>query len=504
MSSSEVLDQPSQIAIIGMAGQFPGARNIKEYWRNLCGGVESVTFFTADQLRSAGVDEATIGDPSYVRAGGVLDGADLFDAEFFGINPREAEATDPQQRLFLECAWESLEDAGYDSHRYKGPIGVYAGVGVNGYLFNLLSTEGFLEPAGIHQALIGNSPDYLTTRVSYKLNLKGPSVTVQTSCSTSLVAVHLACQGLLSGDCDMALSGGVRMLAFQSAGYQYEEGGIVSPDGRCRAFDASAQGTVSGDGVGVVVLKRLTDAIADGDNIYAVIRGSSVNNDGSAKVGYTAPGVDGQCELIRRAHLIAEVDARSITYVEAHGTGTVLGDPIEIAALTRAFWEGTREKGYCAIGSVKTNIGHLDTAAGVAGLIKVALALKHGLIPASLNYRKGNPLLDIENTPFYVNTELREWKREGAKRRRAGVSSFGIGGTNAHVILEEAPELEVEESKRREHVLVVSGRSRTSLEQGRDRLRKYLEERGEETGIADIAYTLQAGRRAFRYRRSMV
>jgi acyl transferase domain-containing protein len=439
MSSSEISNSIEGIAIIGMAGRFPGAKNIDEFWLNLRDGVESISWFTDEELIAAGIDSEVLSERRYVKAGATLENIDLFDASFFGFNPQEASRMDPQHRIFLECAWEALEDAGYDSQTYSGKIGVYAGVGWNGYLlFNVAPDRQFLESAVGYQTLLGNDKDFLTTRVSYQLNLKGPSIDVQTACSTSLVAVSMACQSLLNYQCDLALTGGITVSSIPKTGYFYQEGGILSPDGHCRAFDAQAQGTVPGNGAGIVVLKRLEDAIADGDCIHAVIRGAAINNDGALKVGYTAPSVDGQAEVIAEALALAGVEPETISYIEAHGTGTALGDPIEIAALTQVFRASTEKAKFCALGSVKTNIGHLDAAAGIAGLIKTVLALKHQLIPPSLHFQQPNPKIDFNHSPFYVNHQLQEWKSNGHPRR-AGVSSFGIGGTNAHVVLEEAP-----------------------------------------------------------------
>ncbi|MCA1993255.1 MAG: polyketide synthase, partial [Coleofasciculus sp. S288] len=359
MNTSELYPQynGSEIAIIGIAGRFPGAKNVDEFWHNLQNGVESIAFFTDKELASSVKDANVLRDPNFVKAKAILEDAELFDAEFFGFNPREAEITDPQHRLLLECAWEALEGAGYDSETYKRSIGVYAGTSLNSYFFNLYSNPNFINSVDSLQLIIGSDKDFLTTRISYKLNLEGPSYTVQTACSTSLVAVHLACQGLLNSDCDMALAGGVSIGSPRKSGYLYQEGGILSPDGHCRAFDAKAQGTPGGEGVGLVVLKRLEDAIADGDFIQAIIKGSAINNDGSFKVSYMAPRIDSQAKAIRTAQVVAEVEPETITYIEAHGTGTALGDPIEIAALTQAFRASTNQKGFCAIGSVKTNIG---------------------------------------------------------------------------------------------------------------------------------------------------
>ena len=489
------------IAIIGMAGRFPGARDLDEFWRNLRDSVESITFFSNEELESEGIPAALVRDDRFVKARGVVEGAELFDARFFGYNPREAEMIDPQQRVFLETAWAALERAGYDGERYRGQIGVYAGTSLNTYLLNAASPEQMTSGGGL-PALIASDKDFLTTRVSYKLDLRGPSVDVQTACSTSLVAVHLACQSLRTHDCDMALAGGVSMGA-QKSGYLYQEGGILSPDGHCRAFDRRAQGTVGGSGVGIVVLKRLSDALRDGDVIEAVIKGSAINNDGALKVGYTAPGVEGQAQVIAKAQASAGVKPETIGYIEAHGTGTALGDPIEIRALRQVFGGGDGRTGLCAIGSLKTNIGHLDAAAGVAGLIKTVLALQHRQIPPSLHFEEPNPKIDFVNSPFRVNAQLSEWTAEGTPRR-AGVSSFGIGGTNAHVVLEEAPPAEPADPARRSfEVLVLSAKTPAALEEATRNLAAHLEMHPE-LDFADMAYTLQVGRRAFRHRRMVV
>jgi non-ribosomal peptide synthase protein (TIGR01720 family) len=492
-----------EVAVIGMAGRFPGARSVDELWRNLKAGVESITFFTDEELAAAGVDPALRQDPNYVPAKGYLPDAELFDAEFFGIGPREAEILDPQQRLFLECAWEAIESGGYDLERYAGWVGVYAGTAMSSYyLANLCSRPELLRAVGQLQVALGNDKDYLATRTSYKLNLQGPSLSVQTACSTSLVAVHLACQALLRGECDMALAGGVSIGVPLKAGYLYQEGGILSPDGHCRTFDADARGCVGGNGVAVVLLKKLDEALADGDVIHAVVKGSALNNDGALKIGYTAPRVDGQAKVIRAAHIIADVPAESVTYVEAHGTATELGDPVEIAALTQAFSHGTDKRGFCAIGSVKTNLGHLDAAAGVTGLIKAVLALEHGEIPPSLHFRQPNPQIDLAETPFYVNAELRPWQvTEGP--RRAGVSAFGIGGTNAHAILEEAPPQPPAEPSREWQLLLLSARTPAALERSESHLGIQLAQ-GVGSPLADVAYTLQVGRKVFGHRRLLV
>lgn len=419
-----------EIAIIGIAGRFPGANDLNAFWQNLKQGIESIVTYSDAELQQQGVEAALLAHPQYVKAGAPLADIDAFDADFFGFNPREAEILDPQHRLFLECAWQALEHAGYDSQHYAGAIGVYGGAAMNGYLLNLYSNAAIRESVSPYQIFLASDKDFLTTRVSYKLNLNGPSLDIQTACSTSLVAVHVACQSLLGGECDMALAGGVAVS--QPVGYLYQEGGIYSADGHCRAFDAAAQGTVAGSGVGIVVLKRLEDALADRDTIHAVIKGSAINNDGAQKVSYTAPSIEAQAKVIRAAHLMADVEPDSIRYIETHGTGTPMGDPIEMAALTQAFRAQTQAQQFCAIGSLKPNIGHLDTAAGIASLIKAVLAIKHQQIPPNLHFQLPNPQIDFANSPFYVNTQLANWQG----RRRAGVSSFGIGGTNAHVILE--------------------------------------------------------------------
>ncbi|MEH2072612.1 MAG: SDR family oxidoreductase [Nostoc sp.] len=491
------------IAIIGMAGRFPGSKNIDIFWQNLRDGVESISFFTDEELISAGEDPSLLNDPNYVKANGILEDIELFDAEFFGFSPREAEITDPQHRLFIESVWEALENAGYNSETYSGQISLFAGASPNMYLLsNLYSNRDLIESVDSFKLLHGNEKDFLPTQVSYKLNLRGPSINIQTACSTSLVAIHLACQSLLNGESDIALAGGVSATTMQKSGYHYQPGGIHSPDGHCRAFDAQAEGTIDGNGLGVVVLKRLEDAIADGDFIHALIKGSAVNNDGSLKIGYTAPSVEGQREVILEALALAEVEPETVTYVEAHGTGTVLGDPIEIKALTQAYRASTNKKGFCAIGSVKTNVGHLDIAAGVTGFIKTVLALKHKQIPPSLHFQKPNPQIDFANSPFYVNAKLSEWKTNGTPRR-AGVSSLAIGGTNAHVILEEAPVIEASSPSRPWQLLLLSAKTSTALNTATAQLGEHLEQNLDIT-LPDVAYTLQIGRRAFDYRRIMV
>lgn len=492
----------SDVAIIGIAGRFPGAPSVDALWNNICEGVESVTFFSDEELLEAGVDAETLRDPNYVKAKAILEQVENFDAAFFGLTPREAEITDPQHRLFMECAWEALENAGYDSEKFDGPIGLYAGAGVNNYLVNLYSSPELLETTGRFRTLIGNEKDHLATFTSYKLDLKGPGINVQTACSTSLVAVHLACQSLIGGECDIALAGGASIDVPQKTGQYYREGGIVSPDGHCRAFDARAQGTVGGSGVAVVALKRLADAVRDRDNVQAVIKGSAVNNDGAMKVGYTAPSVEGQARVIREAQRMAGLAPGDITCIEAHGTGTTLGDPIEIEALAQAFGAKHSNDLPCAIGSLKSNVGHLDTASGVAGLIKAALATKHGLLPPSLHFQEPNPKINLSKTRFYVNTRLTVWNTNGA-RRRAGVSSFGIGGTNAHVIVEQPPPMPSSGPGRSRQILSLSAKTDSALRMYAGRLAEHLR-RNPDINLADAAYTLHVGRRRFSHRHAMV
>ncbi len=503
MSDKDSVEGPDEVAIIGMSGRFPGARNIKEFWHNLQHGVESISFFTDEELEASGVDASVLRHPNYVKAKAILEDIDLLDASFFGFNPREAEIMDPQHRLFLECAAEALGHAAYNPETFKGAIGVYAGLSMNSYyLTNLSSNRDIVNSVGIFQTMLGNDKDFLSTRVSYKLNLRGPSFSVQTACSTSLVAVHLACQSLLNGECDMALAGGISITVPQKNGYFYQADGIGSPDGHCRPFDAGARGTVTGNGVGIVVLRRLADALADGDCIHAVIKGSAVNNDGSMKVGYTAPSVEGQAAVISEALTMAGVTAESISYIEAHGTGTILGDPIEVTALKQVFGAHTQKKGFCALGSVKANIGHLDAAAGVAGLIKAILALKQRMLPPSINFKQPNPELGLDDSAFYVNTELKEWER-GATPRRAGVSSFGIGGTNAHVVVEEAPTSSDSGLSRPWQLLLLSAGTESALEKSSVELAEHLR-RHDELKLADVAHTLQVGRRVFGQRQAVV
>lgn len=492
----------TDVAVIGMAGRFPGAHNVQEFWHNLSEGIESIVFFTDRELLDLGVDPTLLSHPNYVKAGAPLEGVDLFDAGFFGIKSTEALIMDPQHRIFLECAWEALENSGYCADRYDGSIAVYAGSNSSTYLAKVRANHLIHTMMGDFLSIMANDKDYLTTRVSYKLNLKGPSVAVQTACSTSLVAVHLACQGLISGECEIALAGGVGISALKPTGYLHEQGGIYSPDGHCRAFDATAAGTVSGSGVGLVVLKVLRQALADRDLIHAVIKGSAINNDGHRKVSYTAPSIEGQAKAISEALAVGDVNPETVTYVEAHGTGTPLGDPIEIAALTEAFRAHTQRTKFCAVGSVKSNIGHLTAAAGVASLIKTVNALKHKVIPPSHYFESPNPHIDFQASPFFVSKHGLAW-RPDQMPRRAIVSSLGIGGTNAHVVLEESPTVEKSGPSRSWQLLTLSAKTPPALEVMTMNLIRHLEEDSTDS-LPDIAYTLQVGRASFDQRRVAV
>ncbi|MGB7330381.1 MAG: aminotransferase class III-fold pyridoxal phosphate-dependent enzyme, partial [Terriglobales bacterium] len=508
MSDHDTQDLSNALAIVGMSGRFPGARTVAEFWRNQLAGVESIAHFQLQDLEVANA-AAVAGDPTYVRARPVLEDVDLFDAAFFGVYPKEAELMDPQQRIFLECCWEAIEDAGYDPLSCPAMTGVYAGCSPSTYfLRHVCRDRRFIEDyvsgyqVANYPVTLGSNVDFLATRVSYKLNLKGPAFTMVAGCSTSLLAVCQAAQALQTYQCDMALAGGVSISFPQKRGYLYQEGGMVSPDGHCRAFDENANGTVFGAGAGVVVLKRLEDAVADGNSIYAVIRGFAMNNDGSDKVGYTAPSVEGQANVIAMAQALAGVSPDSIGYVEAHGTGTPLGDPIEMAALTKAFRAHTKAKQFCAVGTAKTNVGHLDIAAGITGLIHAAHVVRDGVFPPTLHFQKPNPKLDLENSPFFLNAKRKEWKRESGPRR-AGVSAFGVGGTNAHVVLEQAPVRQPSPSARQVQLLLLSARSEVALENATANLGQYLTAHPE-VNLADVAWTLQIGRCSFPCRRVIV
>jgi len=500
---------PGGIAIVGMSGRFPGARDVDQFWQNLVQGVDSVSRFSDEQLEySVSTDEATAEGQKFIRARGVIEGADLFDADFFGMYPKEAQIIDPQHRLFLECAWEALESAGHAPECYPGLIGVYAGLAMNTYLLhNLCVDRAFAADFSAnyqvdnYQTMLGNDKDFMPTRVSFKLNLRGPSMTIQSACSTSLVAVCQACTSLLTYQCDMALAGGVSITFPQKRDYRYQEEGLASADGTCRTFDADACGTVFGHGVAVVLLKRLEDAISDGDSILAVIKGFALNNDGSDKIGYAAPSVNAQAEAIAMAQAAAGIHPDTVSYVEAHGTATPLGDPIEVAALTEAFRRGgaTRNQ-YCALGTGKTHIGHLDVAAGATGLIKTVLQLQHEVIPPLLHFKSANPKIDFLNSPFFPVSAPMEWKR-GDTPRRAGVSAMGIGGTNAHVVVEEAP-LSSSGSSRKAQLLLLSAKTPKALGAMSTRLADYLESHPD-SSVADVAFTLQRGRQRFRYRQAL-
>ncbi len=495
-------DHSCDVAIVGMACRLPGAKNVEEFWRLLAEGVESISSLSAEELLEAGVEPEELANPAYVRAAAILDEVDSFDAGYFGYSPREAELMDPQQRLFLQCGVEALEHAGYGAGDTYGPVGVFAGGKMSTYVFNIHSNPDLARSLDTVEVGLGNDIALLAMRTSYKLDLKGPSYFVQSACSTSLVAIHLACQSLLLDECRMALAGAVAIDFPHKSGYLYREGSLASPDGHVRAFDAAARGTLFGSGLGAVVLKRLDDALADGDRIYAVVKGSATNNDGSGKANFTAPSVGGEARVVLEALVASDVEPDTVSYVEAHGTGTELGDPIEIRALTRAYRTSTRRTGFCAIGSVKTNLGHLDAAAGISGVIKTVLALEHEKIPPSLNFETPNPKIDFDSSPFYVNTKLRDWPRTDTPRR-AGVSAFGFGGTNAHLILEEAPPREASGASRPWQLLVLSARSKSALEAATDRLCEHLESHPD-LPIPDVAYTLKLGRRGFRERRAVV
>ncbi|GAC13699.1 hybrid non-ribosomal peptide synthetase/type I polyketide synthase [Aliiglaciecola lipolytica] len=505
MSEDEERFSGFEIAVVGMACRFPGANNADAFWQNLKNGVESIQRFSQQELIALGHDPEVVKQDNFVPAHGAVDFYNQFDAKFFGYTPREAGVMDPQQRLFLELAWEALEDAGYAPNSMQVPVGIFAGTSTNTYLeANVRKNQKVLAAISDFQANVLNQNDFLSTRASYKLGLSGPSFTLQSACSTSLVATHVACQQLISGSCDVALAGGVSITLPVNWGYQYQEGMIYSPDGHCHAFDENASGTLKGDGGGIVVLKRLADAIEDGDHIEAVILGSAVNNDAQAKVGYTAPGLDGQVEVIQTAMLMADVEADSISNIECHGTGTPMGDPIEIAALTKAFGEDVGKQ-YCAVGSVKTNIGHLDAGAGVAGLIKTVLALKHKTLPPSLNFKRPNPIIQFEKTPFYVNDKCQPWQVDDFPRRGA-VSSFGIGGTNAHIIVEETPDDLIHEqtsNDQKSYLIGWSAQSKSSLDAYTQKLIDTFRAKNGRA-LQDIAFTLNSGREKFEHRRAFI
>lgn len=500
----EELKKPKdqRIAIIGMAGRFPGAENLDEFWDLLREGRSGVREVTEEELKAAGVPDRLREDPDYVRSYASFEEATAFDASFFGYSPREAEVLDPQHRVFLECAWHAMEDAGYDSQQTSDRIGVYAGSALNSYLVNLAQNENPSDPINRVQAVVGNVMGLMPTRVSYHLDLKGPSCGIQTGCSTSLVSLHEACRALLDDDCEIALSGGVTVSRAVPEGYLHEPGGIASPDGCCRAFDTKGKGTLFGNGVGVLVLKKFEDAIRDRDNIRAIILGTAINNDGSDKVGLIAPSVSGQAEVIRSAYERASVSPSSVSYVEGHGTATEMGDPVEFRALDEVMGdELKRDDRVCTLGSVKSNVGHLDAAAGVAGVIKTVLAMENRALPPTLYFESANPQLGLERSPFSVSSELQKWTND-LLPRRAGVSSFGMGGTNAHAILEEAPSRVSEAKDKKPRVFPLSAKSNAALQKGAENLVSYLESSSQSLG--DIAHTLQVGRRALPHRMALV
>lgn len=488
------------IAIIGMSGKFPKSKNLKEFWSNLTGGEELITFYNDTELREAGVSEDYIQNPNYVKADSALENVESFDYNFFGYTKAEAAAMDPQIRALHEQVWLALEDAGCNPYQYKEKIGVFltASDNINWRAYSLLSKNEMVNPFFLNQI---SDKNFASTLISYNLNLRGPSYFTDTACSSSLVCTHVAARSLLLRECSIAIAGGARIESTDTKGYMHQEGMINSKDGHCRAFDKDSSGTITGEGVGIVILKRMEDAVRDKDHIYAVIRSTAVNNDGDRKVGYTAPSIAGQAECIRLAHQIANIEPEAVTYIETHGTGTKLGDPIEIEALNKAFNYNTNHK--CAIGSVKASMGHLDTTAGISGLIKTALVLKNKKIPASLHFKEANPEINFKSGPFYVNQKLSDWIIDNQNNRIAGVSSFGIGGTNAHAVLEEfVSDVQTEEDQNF-HLIRFSAKSVKSLEQYQIELKNRLEEK-DDLKISDLAYTLQIGRKQFGYNRFLV
>ncbi len=504
--SSSKSKEHGEVAIVGMSGRFPGAENTEQLWRNLIDKKNSVSTWTLDEIDPS-IPDAVKNDADYVPARGVITDADKFDAGFFGVNPRVAALMDPQQRVFMETAWAALEDAAYDPARFEGLIGVYAGMGNNTYFTrNVIGHPELIEQVGDFQVMTGNEKDYIATRLAFEFDLRGPALSIHTACSTSLVAIAQAAKALRDGECDMALAGGIAITVPINSGITYNDGGMYSPDGSTRTFDAEGKGTSFSDGVGIIVLKRLDDAIRDHDHIYATVKGSALNNDGSDKASFTAPSVRGQAEVIAMAQADAGVKPEEISYVETHGTATPLGDPIEVEALTLAFRGPNREKGTpaktCAIGSIKSNMGHLTAAAGAAGVIKTALALKEGVIPSNVGFETPNPAIDFANSPFLVADENIAWPRT-TKPRVAGVSAFGVGGTNAHVILGEAPLSEPSSDGRAKQLFLLSAKTKTSLDAMTENFRAWLEAHPD-ASLADASFTLMEGRRSFKHRRLIV
>ena len=506
MSSLENTIDDSMVAIVGMACRLPGAKNVKEYWDNLKNGVESVKFFSEEELLAAGEDPKAIAHPNYVPAQPSLDDYEKFDAGFWGWNPKDAAVTDPAHRLFLEVAYEAIENSGHTGYDDEGPFGVFAATGAPLYwMQNLQSNPDLIEEMG--EFLVrhtGNDINFFATRLSYELDLRGPSVSVQTACSSAISSIHMGIQSLLGGECDFALAGASAVLVPQGRGYIYRDGEILSPDGHCRPFDAKSAGTIFGSGAGAVVLRRAEDAVKDGDTIHGIIRSTAINNDGSQKVGYLAPGAEGQVAAIAEALELGEIDPEKISYIETHGTGTNVGDPIEFEALLQVFRKHTSKNDFCGIGSVKSNIGHLGEAAGVASLIKVLLALKNKQMPPTLNYESPNPQIEIENSPFYVVNKLRPWEAPTEQGPRlAGITALGAGGTNAHLIVEEPLTVETtNEASRSSNLLLVTAKTPTALNTASEDLAKYLEQ-NPNINLADVAYTLQKGRRHYNFRRAI-
>jgi acyl transferase domain-containing protein len=485
-----------EVAIIGMSGRFPGARSIDEFWENIKNGKESISFFSDQELEEEGIESALLKNPAYIKAKGYMHNVEFFDAGFFSYSPKEAQLMDPQMRILHECVWEGLEDSGYNPEEYKGAIGLFLGASVGHEWLAKISMHGVESPLDVFSTPQLSDKDFISSRISYKLDLKGPSSTIFTACSTSLVCVHQAVQSLLSGECSMAIAGAISSSLPNKSGYFYQDGMLNSRDGHCRPFDAGATGTVFSNGVGIVVLKSLEDAISDNDNIYAIIKGSAINNDGSRKVGFTAPSVTGQAEVLRAAFKAADVSPESIGYIEAHGTGTAMGDPVEFEGLKIAF--NTSKKQFCRLGSVKANIGHLDTAAGIAGLIKTVYALKNKVIPPTIHFEKPNPQIDLENSPFKINNALEVWD-EKQFPRRAGVSSFGVGGTNAHIVLEEFPHHNKVAANSRYQLVLFSGRTEGALKEASRSLTRHIK-KNKNTDLESLSYTLQVGRKHFNCR----
>ncbi|MEU1268506.1 MupA/Atu3671 family FMN-dependent luciferase-like monooxygenase [Streptomyces sp. NPDC005799] len=498
--------RPADIAIIGMSCRFPGAQDPKSLWENLCAGRESISQFTEAELLRSGVGLDLVGHPGYVRAAGVISDAEMFDAELFRFTDREARLLDPQHRVFLECAWSALEDSAHNPATFDGPIGVYCGSSENAYyLTNLLPDQSFVDSVDPYILRLASGKDYLATRTSYKLGLTGPSVTVQTACSTSLVALHIARQALLARDCEIAIVGASSLRVPQHKGYIYQDGGINSPDGHCRPFDAQARGTVPSSGTGVVILRRLEDAIEDHDHIYAVLKGTAVNNDGAFKAGFTAPSIQGQAAVIAAALATSGVDPGSISFIEAHGTGTLVGDPIEVEALMQVFGAAKPEPRTCRIGSIKANIGHLDVASGMAGLIKVALSLQHRTLPPAINFEHENPLLGLAAGPFFVDSSVARFEASDAPVT-AGLSSFGIGGTNVHAVLQEyrAASAREDGSDPNARAICISARTAESLRYLALDLANYIDESGAVPSLSDFAFSLHEGRRELDYRYAFI